>query len=211
MLKGCLVLTFLLFTVMVSSTTRNLATGCATTDVTLADGSCLKCGTNGTFTKAKKSSTECTCSSTLLTWNAAGRCDCGSTKALVFLNNVISCVACDQTTNAVGQADFKTCTCINSDLTVWNTTLKRCECPVPSVFVQGSCIPCDVTIFAKGANPKKIGECNCGISAMVWDAPELTCKCPSNNTVAFAAKQVVSCNVCNAKLNAVTGVRVSYT
>ena len=95
MIKGCLVLTFLACIMIVSSNTRNLASGCATTDVTLADGSCLKCGTNGTFTKAKKSSSECTCSSTLLTWNTAGRCDCGSTKALVFFNNVISCAACD--------------------------------------------------------------------------------------------------------------------
>lgn len=46
---------------------------------------------------------------------------------------------------------------------------------------------------------------------MVWDAAELTCKCPSNNTVAFYVKNSFSCNICNSKLNAVTGVRVSFT
>ncbi len=104
----------------------------------LNTGACFTCGATGTFTK-NKSGNGCTCSKTEGVWNADdGVCDCGEGKAMIVTGSNRVCITCDDSINAIGKADYKSCNCISSSLN-WNPVSKACLCDSTSYFAFGEC------------------------------------------------------------------------
>lgn len=182
---------------------RNLADTCATTNVTLGDLSCFKCGTINTFTRIRKNATACTCNPASLTWSNDGYCDCGDKAALLVINSKPTCITCDDKVNAIGKADNISCECLG-DLK-WNATLKRCDCATEGeVYTGDACTACDATINAKGVSTKSAGQCECLTKDMKWDSKALSCVCTNVNAVIFTVDDVVSCKVCGTSINSLS-------
>lgn len=185
-----------------ASASRNLQSTCTTAQVTLADESCFKCGTTGSFTKTRKNSTACTCNPGSLTWSNDGYCDCGPSAANLVNSGKPQCVPCNAKVNAIAKKDNITCECI--DGLSWNVTSKRCDCDDPAVYAGGKCVTCDEAIFSKGVDYKNAGKCLCVSTDMKWSSTDLKCGCSNPNAVIWTIDSVISCKVCGSTVNSLS-------